>query len=183
MLSAGVYEFGPESGKLQVRTSRAGAAARVGHDLLLEATQWSATLRVEPEWRLEATVDPGSLAVIEGTGGLKPLGESDRADIAKTIAGKILSVDKFPTIRFETTRPGTTSNGEAVRIGGLLHLCGRPGPVDIDVTTDEAGAGTRVSTVVPVVQSSFGIKPFSAMMGALKVADQVVVEVSATLAS
>ena len=37
---AGTYEFGPESGRVVVKTRREGLAARAGHDLTLEITDW-----------------------------------------------------------------------------------------------------------------------------------------------
>ena len=33
--------FGPDTGSLQVHTYREGVAAKVGHDLIIEVTEWS----------------------------------------------------------------------------------------------------------------------------------------------
>ena len=38
-LQAGTYRLGPEDGTLRVRTGRSGAAAKAGHDLLIEVTE------------------------------------------------------------------------------------------------------------------------------------------------
>ena len=38
------HAFGPENGTLRVRTGRKGAAAKAGHDLLIEVTKWQATV-------------------------------------------------------------------------------------------------------------------------------------------
>ena len=50
-----------------------------------------------------------------------------------------------------------------------IHGISRQQTVDVD---DD---GQRLSSAVTVRQSDFGIKPYSLMMGALKVADEVTV--------
>lgn len=175
MVSPGVYELGPQLGALRVKTGRSGAAAKAGHDLVLEATSWKATLTVGDSWSLDASVDAGSLVVVSGEGGLKPLTPGDCDDIKQNIARKVLNVDKFPTITFQTSQPGAAGNG-SVNIGGTLSLVGASAPLWLDVKSGDDGT---LTTAVSFDQSSFGIKPFSAMMGALKVADRVEIEISA----
>ena len=182
MISPGTYEFGPSQGELHVRTGRSGKAARVGHDLLLAAGKWHAVLVVDPDdagrSTLTASVDPSSLRVVNGTGGVKPLSDGDREEIASTIARKVLAADRHGEIRFTTVQATTAGNGE-LTITGHLALAGASQLVELHVTRQEDGAGSVVSTTLAIDQSDFGIKPFSAMMGALKVANQVTVEVSA----
>ena len=44
--STGTYRLGPDSGRVVINTTRAGLAARVGHDLALDVTRWSADVTV-----------------------------------------------------------------------------------------------------------------------------------------
>lgn len=180
MIASGTYELGPTAGSLQVRTGRSGAAAKAGHDLLLEAGEWQATLVVDADHpersTLVATVDPASLRVIEGTGGLKPLSDGDRRDIASAIARKVLSVDRHQEIRF-TSSGASVGEDKTLTVDGELTIVGRTHPVQLRITRTDALLRTETS----IEQTSFGIKPFSAMMGALKVADAVTVEVAATV--
>jgi len=72
---AGRYRLGPENATLSVRTERAGAAAKAGHDLLIHVNVWEATLVVAEDpggTTMELTADATSLRVIEGTGGRGP---------------------------------------------------------------------------------------------------------------
>jgi hypothetical protein len=89
----GSFRLGPDSGRVVIKTGRAGFAARAGHDLTIEVTRWSATVTVPADGvaaaEVTAELDLGSLAVLEGTGGAKPLSDKDRRDILNT-AGKIL---------------------------------------------------------------------------------------------
>lgn len=139
--------YGPHNASLRVRTGRAGAAAKAGHDLLIEVTRWEATVA---EGKLRLTADPDSFRVLEGTGGVKPLGDGDKAKIEKSIRKEVLK-----------GQPISYADGQ-------LTLNGRTHPVAATVT-DAGGEAT-------ITQSSWGMKPYTALLGALKVADDVTVE-------
>jgi hypothetical protein len=72
-LKAGTYQLGPGDGTLSIRTGRTGAAAKAGHDLVIEVTAWEATLSVgdsPADTSVELAADATSLHVREGTGGM-----------------------------------------------------------------------------------------------------------------
>jgi len=171
-LQAGTYRLGPEDGTLRVRTGRSGAAAKAGHDLLIEVTAWEVTITVGDEARVELSADAGSLRVLEGTGGIQSLGDDDKAEIHKTIAGDVL---KGHPITFRST--AVEEGGDALAVAGELTLAGATRPLAFDVDLD----GGRVRATAVVTQSEFGVKPYSTLFGALKVADEVRVELDAAL--
>jgi polyisoprenoid-binding protein YceI len=171
-LHAGTYRLGPDDGTLSVRTGRSGAAAKAGHDLLIEVTAWEATLAVGDEAHVELSADAESLRVVEGTGGIQSLGDDDKAEIQKTIVGDVL---KGHPITFRST--AVEEGGAALAVAGELTLAGSTRPLAFDVDLD----GGRVRATVVVTQSEFGMKPYSALFGALKVADEVRVELDAAL--
>jgi hypothetical protein len=139
--------YGPHNATLTVRTRRAGAAAKAGHDLLIEVTRWEATVRGD---ELTVTADPRSLAVREGTGGVMPLDEDDHRNIEQTIDDEVL-------------------RGQPIEYAdGQLTLNGQTRPLSVKL---EDGRGIAV-----VRQTEWGIKPYSALFGTLKVADEVIVE-------
>lgn len=180
-IAAGDYEIGPPDGHLRLRTYRQGLAAKAGHDLLLEAERWHGRVRV-PSGAAEATgasveaeIDMGSIRVLEGTGGVKPLTEGDRNDIAKTLRGQLRVAD-HPSATFRAA--GVASDASSATIDGELTLAGVTRPVRLRLA--DAGGG-RIEGSAEVVQSSWGIKPYSGFLGALKLRDAVDVEVSATL--
>lgn len=170
MLPPGSYSFGPQNGRLVVKTHREGLAKKVGHDLIIEVGQWSASVNVgeEPsDTTITASAQVSSLNPLEGVGGVKPLSDGDKADIRKNITQKVLT---SPEISFRST--SVKASGNSATVSGDLTIMGRSQPVDIQLTE----AGGRVKGTFTVVQSRWGIKPFTAMMGALKVADPVEVE-------
>jgi len=172
-IPAGTYRFGPDNGTLAVNTGRTGAVAKAGHDLLLHVTGWEGTLEVGDDSgpsRLEVRADGGSLRVQEGTGGMQALDDDDRANIEQTIDDEVLRRDQ---ITFRSTDVAAT--GDGLRVTGDLTLRGRTAPLAVDVAVSD---GTLMAAGV-IRQTDFGMKPYSALFGALKVADEVRVSLAA----
>jgi polyisoprenoid-binding protein YceI len=167
-MALGTHTLGPRSGSLLLRTGRAGLGRKAGHDLTIEATGWSADVTVAaPESSSVAvTVEVGALEVREGTGGALPLGDSDRADIKKNLR-KILQADRHPTITFRSTRVRGTP--EEFTVEGDLTIAG----TTRTAVVRGVSADGRIRGGTTVVQTDFGIKPYSAFFGALKLADEV----------
>ena len=173
-----VYELGPSNGRLTIHTGRAGMAARAGHDLVIEAERWNAAVDTS-EPRLRATVDATSLQIREGHGGVKPLTDSDREEIRRNLNAKVLDTDRHAEITFVSTAVHAL-NDRRWQVDGELTIAGTTVQVRIPVEIEPDGDGTtRMSAAVTITQSDFGIKPYSAMMGALKVADDVEIRAEA----
>jgi polyisoprenoid-binding protein YceI len=172
----GTYRLGPDDGTLSVRTGRAGAAAKAGHDLLIEVAAWEATLRLgdDPaETSMELDADARSLRVREGTGGIQSLGDDDVANIHSTIDDEIL---KGEAIAFRSTQ--VTGADGRLAVQGELTLAGTTRPLGFDLAVGDDG---RLTGVALVKQTDWGMKPYSTLFGALKVADEVRVEIDAAL--
>jgi polyisoprenoid-binding protein YceI len=172
--NGGRHRLGPDDGRLVLRTYRTGLAAQAGHDLQLEFTRWSGELERGDDpsaGRLKVTIDMGSLTVREGTGGVRPLTDRDRREISST-ARKTLGTDRNPEATFVAEKFAPDSAGGGT-IDGTLTLNGQARPLRLQVR--RVGDGHYRATA-SVVQSQFGIKPYSGMFGALKLRDAVDVE-------
>src|ERR1700744_2008209 len=102
-IAPGTYGLEPPDARLTIRTARQGAASRAGHDLLIEVERWGATVQLAPDPAqsvFEFNADSRSLKVLEGTGGMKSLGEDDKVSIVKTIDKEVL---KGAPISFRST--------------------------------------------------------------------------------
>jgi polyisoprenoid-binding protein YceI len=152
-----------------VKTGRSGAAAKAGHDLVLEVTSWEATLDVGDAPSLQLSADPTSLKVVEGRGGMQALDDDGKADILKSIDKDVL---KKKAIQFRSTSVNESDGGLAVN--GELELAGKTAPLQFDVRVGDDGA---LSGSANVKQTNWGMKPYSALFGALKVNDEVEVVV------
>ena len=177
MIGPGTYTFGPANAELLVHTGRQGTAKKVGHDLLIEVSSWSASLELaEDRVRSSLTVsaDGGSLRVREGRGGVSKLGDGDVKEIEQTIEAKVL---RGAAIEFRSTAVSAGAEPERLRVAGELEIAGTVRPIELELAIE----GSRLTGEVTIAQSEWGIRPHSALLGALKVADEVIVTVDAEL--
>lgn len=172
------YAIGPETGALTVHTGRAGVGAAVGHDLVLEVTAWNGTVELDADQpdscRVRVTVDPRSFEVRAATGGVKPLTASDRNEIRRNI-DKLLAPNRVPSITFRSTTAVVA--GENMSVTGELTIGSTTRSTQLDGVIGGRPDQTTVTARTTVVQSTFGITPYSALLGALRVRDAVEVHV------
>lgn len=173
---AGSHAVGPPDGELLVLTYREGLAQKVGHDLVLEVRAWQAAVEVgEDGMPVSVTLDadPRSLHVRRGLHGVKPLTDSDRASIRANIAKQVLGADP---ITFQST--DVDAFGRQLTVTGDLAMAGTTRPLTFTAALSEDG---RVRATLTLTQSQWGIAPYRALMGALKVRDAVEVVLDAFL--
>ena len=175
----GTHRLGPENASLRIETKRGGAAAKAGHDLVIEVCSWQGTLEVgeDPGGRasLALSADSGSMAVTEGTGGLMALTEEDKVEIKKTLEAEVLRAGQ---VEFKSTQVTPTDDGQRLRVTGELSMNGNVHPLEFEL---ELGPDGAVSGRATVKQSDWGIEPYSGLFGTLKVRDEVEVVGEASL--
>jgi hypothetical protein len=160
-----VTQLGPENGTLTVRTGKGGAAAKAGHNLVIEVTRWQGTLTPD---RVELTADARSLRVRSGSGGISPLGDEEKAGISQTIDEEVL---QGGNISYRSS--AVTARDDGYDVEGELDLLGIRAPLSFALTLD----GDHLTGSAQVKQTDWRIKPYSALFGTLKVADVVEVKV------
>lgn len=182
-IKSGSHSIGPENGKLTVSTYVGGMGAKMGHDLVLGATKWRGTISLDADntsaTTVEVSVDPGSLEILQASGGVKALSDKDKGDIASN-SDKTLNTSKHPEITFRST--GVSGAAPNLKLSGDLTISGQTRPITLDVSVQDDGAATRFSAKTVIVQTEFGVKPYS-KLGALKVKDPVDIEIQLTLPS
>ena len=155
--------------------------AKLAHDLILTPTQWSGTMNVDADnpaaSSASLTIDARSIEIVEAVGGMKGLSDKDRRDIGKNIDEKVLETGKHPQLTFESTSvSGSEPNFTAA---GNMTIRGNTRPVNVALAVN----GSQVTATTKISQKDFGIKPFSAMMGAIKLRDDVDFELTVDLPS
>lgn len=159
-------------GELQILTGVGGPAAKMGHRLTIAMASW----RADVQWRgkkpvgVELVVDVDSLQVIKGEGGVTPLTGPEKG-VVRSNALKALDVKKYPQITFSAEDISETEAG--YRLAGTVEIHGTSRPQTVDVTVEDLGDIWVMSASVPVLQTQFGVKPYSLFVGSLKVADEV----------
>lgn len=169
-------DLGPTNGTITLHTGVEGAAARIGHRLTIAVQEWSAHVETagdEPvAVTFRAAVD--SLRVESGRGGATPLTPVDKQLIRRN-ATKTMQADRYPDVTFESG--AVTVSGSTLEVSGdlTIHGVSRPLTATLDVSD------RRVTGSIPVLQTEFGIKPYSQMLGQLRVRDEVRVDIDLTL--
>ena len=160
-------------GTFHIFTFKDGILSKVAHDLRLSALSFEigiegerVTVRVPTQGiRVDGAMKKGRLNA-------RTLSAKDNRDVIKNIEKDVLKTSTFPAAHFEGRIQEPDS--ERFSVDGDLELVGRKRPLTITVERRDG----RLVARAEIVQSRFGIKPFSAMLGAMKVKDRVEVEVT-----
>ena len=165
-------------GDLLIRTGVAGPAAAMGHRLTLAMRRWRATTRWDADEPVSAelSVEVGSLEVVRGEGGVTPLSGPEKF-LVRSNALRSLDAKRHPRITFAASAIDKTDEG--YRLTGMLTIHATSREQVVDVRTDDQGTNWWLFSETAVRQSAFGIKPYSQLLGALKVVDDVVVSFTA----
>jgi polyisoprenoid-binding protein YceI len=181
-----VLHLDQSHGSLLVRTSVEGRAARMGHRLTLQIAQWTAEVSLTDSQPTSAVLraDLTALDVLAGEGGVTPLTPIDRSVITRN-AAKSLKTKEHPGALFTCPRMAlgdtiATKNAD-IALSGSLLIAGITRPLMATVHAQEADGIWQVSTTSTVRQSDFGIKPYSLMVGAIRVGDDVAIEFHARI--
>ncbi len=177
-ITPGTHIFGPQNAELLVHTRRTGAAAKAGHDLVIEVTSWRGTLDIAEEpsqTSLALTADGASLRVRDGRGGVQSLSDDDKVSIQQSIDDDVL---KRSAIEFRSSAVHSSAEGDHMRVQGELELRGTTAPVEFELVVAEDGRLTGSATVK---HTDWGIKPYSILFGTLKVAEDVEVTIDTSI--
>jgi len=170
-----VHRFDASSAECLVFTYKEGLLSAVAHDLKIRVTKFA--IAVDATARsVEASFDARSLRVVsamQGTAELTgSLSTANKREIEGNIVRDVLEAGAHPEIRFVSTRVKETAKGYTLtgRLG--LHGTERTATVAVRETATHYIGETRVH------QPDFGIRPYTALLGALKVQADVVVRVT-----
>ena len=152
-----------------------GLLARLAHDLKLQVERFSIEVD-ESTHAIQATFDPSSIQVVcaqvDGRDDPSTLSKGDKKKIYDNVTKDVLRIRKHPEIRFDSTN--VVARGEGFAVEGTLQLHGKSRSIQASVRAD----GARWVTELRVHQPDYGIKPYTAALGALKVKPDVLVRVS-----
>jgi len=162
------------TGTISVFTFKDGILARAAHDL---------ALRMEP---FQVTLDDDRVTAVMPLEGLRVIGPveggvvqadrydaAQRAEVERTMHTSVLRSARYPTAGYA----GRASPvGDGFHVDGQLELAGRTATLSFDVRRD--GDVYRARFEIP--PSRWGIQPYKALLGAIKVKDSVRIELALT---
>lgn len=159
--------FDPSNASLHVFTFKEGLLSRAGHDLKLAAERFH--VEVREDGRVVVEVDPASLRVLAAQKGgrddLAALSRRDQRQIGENLRDDVLETSRYPLIRF--TSHVDERRGD--RLPGTLLLHGVERPVELELVEEP----DHLVASVTLHQPDFGITPYTALLGAIRVKPDV----------
>ena len=168
--------FDASAAECLVFTYKAGLLSAVAHDLKLRVERFEIVL---DDQGVHARFDASALRVVCARAGGKDdpraLSEKDRREIEATIVRDVLDARKHPLIEFRsnTVAPASVAPA-AMQIDGTLSIRGHERALSLVARRD----GERAVIETTIQQPDFGIRPYTAMLGALRIKPDVAVKVT-----
>jgi polyisoprenoid-binding protein YceI len=117
---------------------------------------------------VEILVDASALSVTD-----PKVSAKDRMDIqAKMRSDRVLDVEQYPKISFKSVRIQPL-DGNHLQITGDLTIRNRTNRVTVEATLEQAGPDLKATGKSRFKQTTFGIQPVTAGLGAVRVKDQL----------
>lgn len=151
---------------ISVHVHKSGLFSAFAHDHVITAPIASGaidakamTVRITVMTKLMKVVDPG-------------ISEKERAEIQETMLGpKVLDVEKYPEIRFTSSRVESLG-AQRYRVTGKLELHGSSRELNFEVT----GGPEQYQGKTRLKQTEFGIEPVAVAGGTVKVKNELEIE-------
>ncbi|MEZ4299133.1 MAG: YceI family protein [Polyangiaceae bacterium] len=174
-METGSPRFHQDNADVLVFTFKEGLLSAVAHDLQIRVTRFA--IDIEPETNaINATFDARSLRVMTAMKDGMPteaLSDGDRRKIEENIVDDVLHSKRFPEIRFTSSSVEEDGAG-GYRVRGTLALHGKTREVTVLSRNDGEGQVMEVK----LHQPDWGIQPYSALFGALKIKPDVLVRIA-----
>jgi polyisoprenoid-binding protein YceI len=177
-----VYTLDPRS-EFVVQLFKAGIGAKFAHDHVVRAAGFAGQIRTDPAdpttTVITVEVQTAALQVDEPPvrqkyGLTTVLSKRDRQETQAAMAGKDqLDVRQYPSIRFQSTAVEPQAPGQ-YRVTGDLTIRGISQSFTFPVQAELRDGLLHARGSFPFKQSSFGYQPYSALFGAIKNQDEVV---------
>lgn len=174
-------EFTAANAECLVFTFKEGLLSKIAHDLKLRVKDFRIAVTSDPV-AIDATFSAQSLEVVtamkDGEANPSALSESDKSKIAKQIGAEVLHASQYPEVTFVSSTVNETASG-SLQISGTLSLHGTQQAMTIKTRENQ---GRQIAELT-LHQPDFGITPYKAMMGTLKVKADVRVQLSVPVLS
>lgn len=169
------YRLVPEQSKFTVQAFAEGLFSAFGHDPVIHIRDFTGEVQFVPgtfaNASLKITVDPNSLAVSND------VKEKDRLEIDRTMREEVLETAKYQEIVFQSNNIAVNRLAQGrcrVRIIGDLNLHGATlKNLWISAEATVTAESLRAQGEFSLKQTDFGIKPYSAAGGTIKLKNEL----------
>lgn len=183
---APVYRIDAARSELRVLVFRAGPMARLGHDHVIRSRQLSGWVNLgggssTASFRLEIpadgfAVDDWQDRSAEGADFAEPVSEDAKQGTRHNMLGSaLLDAERHPLIVVQSI--GIEGSEPALTATVSIAIAGHEAQQRIPIVLARSGVQLDASADFRLLQSSLGLTPFSIMMGALQVQDEMRVKI------
>ena len=166
------YRLDPTKSVIQIHVDTSGALGFMGHHHLIQAPVEHGNFVYYPgdlgKSFVEIFVGASALAVMD-----PKVSAKDRMEIQATMrSDRVLGVKQYPKIMFKSVKIQAL-DGSRLQISGDLTLRNQTNRVTVEAILEQAGPELEAEGMSRFKQTTFGIKPVSAGLGAMRVKDQL----------
>ena len=178
----GVYQVDAKSSDIRILIHRAGALSWLGHSHVISVGQLDGTIYVQPDLaqsRFELVIPVQGLVVdnpllrdAEGDEFSSELSEHDIDRTRSNMLGKhVLNAEQYPIVKLTGT--GNWGDKAEFMLKLSIELLGNAVDLQVPTTLRLDGDVLEVTGSLRLSHSDLGMRPFTAMLGALRVGDEI----------
>ncbi len=173
-----IYTIVPSESSFWVFAGKSGLFSALAHDHEIGVKSFSGRI-VVPEagaggGSLELDIDAKSLAVLD-----KKVSEEDRTKIFNSMHNEVLESEKYQTVTFKSASVSdvkqTGENAYSLLLNGDLTLHGVRKRIAVPVALTITQQQLRATGKYTLKQTDYGIKPYSAAGGTIKVKNELII--------
>jgi polyisoprenoid-binding protein YceI len=180
---AHIYRIDPRTSDIRLLVYRDGVLSTFGHNHAVSVKEVTGTIHLQPKLaqsRVELNISVDQLivddAAIRRQEGPDFANQPSEDDIAATranmLGNALLNAIRFPAIKVTgTSGPADATNSAMLDLS--VHLVGQEIKLTIPATLKLEGDQLEATGAVELSHKQLGLKPFSALLGSLRVAEQM----------
>lgn len=177
-----IYRIDPQTSDVRLLVYRDGVLSTFGHNHVVSLKDFTGTIHLQPKLaqsRVELDIPVDRLVVDDAAArqeGEDFASEPSKDDAAGTrtnmLSNALLNAKQFPAIKVTgTSGPVDTKNSATLDLS--VQLVGQEIKLTIPATLKLEGDQLEASGAVELSHEQLGLKPFSALLGSLRVAEQM----------
>lgn len=177
-----VYDVNPQASEVHILLYRGGTLARLGHNHVMTAAGLKGRVWIHPTLEKSGfelafpvarlSVDDPEARRAAGKDFPPDIPQADRDGTRKNmLRAEVLDAEHHPTVTLRSVRVAGTPQAPQITVRITIRNVSRD--VAVSSTMKVAGTSLTASGEFDIQQSDFGIKPFSAALGALEVQDRL----------
>jgi len=175
-----IYQIDSEQSRVHWLVYSAGALSRLGHNHVISVPLPSGVVRLDPqlssfvlEIPVEALVvdDPALRARLGNGFSGTPSADDIEGTRRNMLSARLLNVEQYPTLRIAGAGPVGEAGSQTMNL--TVHIAGNTAELVVPVTVRIDDEVVQAEGSFQLTHEQLGLRPFSALLGAIKVAEQM----------